>query len=60
MERINIITERPSIQSKYVLRYGKNLREIAKMFGVSPATILNWFNNPEKREWLEEKLKENN
>ena len=53
MERKNIIKERPS---KYVLKYGKPLKEIAAMFGVSLATIHTWLNNPKKREWLEKKL----
>ena len=56
MERKNIIKERPS---KYVLKYGKPLKEIAAMFGVSLATIHAWLNHPEKREWLEKQLAKN-
>ncbi len=58
MERKNIITERPLIQSKYVLRYGRSLKELAKIFGVSLSTVYNWLNNPYKRNWLEQKLQE--
>lgn len=53
MKEKDIIKERPS---KYILRYGKSLKEIAAMFGVSLATIHTWLNNPKKREWLEKKL----
>ncbi|MBA7519307.1 hypothetical protein ES705_11385 [subsurface metagenome] len=56
MKEKDIINERPS---KYVLKYGKSLKEIADMFGVSLATIHTWLNNPEKRKWMEQKLKEN-
>lgn len=55
MKGKDIINERPS---KYVLKYGKSLKEIAGMFGVSLATIHTWLNDPEKRKWLEQKLKE--
>jgi len=51
------IKERPS---KYILKYGMQLKEIAAIFGVSLATIHNWFNDPEKKKWMEDKLKENN
>ncbi len=57
MEKRNIITERPS---KYVLLYGIPLKDIAKKFGVSLSTIHNWLNDPDKKEWVEKKLKENN
>ncbi|GAJ19229.1 unnamed protein product, partial [marine sediment metagenome] len=53
MERKDIIKERPPKTSKYILKYGKPLKEIAAMFGVSLATIHTWLNNPKKREWLE-------
>ena len=56
MERKDIIKERPPKTSKYVLKYGKPLKEIAAMFGVSLATIHAWLNNSKKREWLEKKL----
>lgn len=55
MEEKNIIKQRPS---KYVLRYGKSLKEIAAIFGVSLSTIHVWFKIPAKRKWLEGKLKE--
>ena len=58
MKGKDIIKERPPKTSKYVLKYGKSLKEIAAMFGVSLATIHIWLNNPIKREWLEQKLKE--
>lgn len=45
--------------SKYVLKYGKTLKEIAIIFGVSPATISTWVQNPEKKKWFERKLKAN-
>jgi len=57
LETKNIIKERPS---KYILRYGMPLKDIAKKFGVSLTTIHNWQNDPEKKKWLEDKLKENN
>jgi len=47
---LEIIKERPS---KYVLKYGRKLKEIAKIFGVSKATIHNWLKNDKKREWME-------
>jgi len=55
LETKDIIKERPS---KYILRYGMPLKDIAKKFGVSLTTIHNWQNNPEKKKWLEDKLKE--
>ena len=55
MKEKDIIKERPS---KYVLRYGKSLKQIANLFGVSLVTIHNWFKNPKKKKWLEQKLKE--
>lgn len=60
LERRNVIKERPPQSSKYILKYGKSLKEIAKRFKVSTTTIYNWLGDPKKREWLEEKLKENN
>ncbi|MBA7487390.1 hypothetical protein ES707_22953 [subsurface metagenome] len=57
MKTKGIITERPS---KYVLLYGIPLKDIARRFNVSLATIHNWKNDPKKREWMEKKLKENN
>ncbi|MBA7589222.1 hypothetical protein ES708_31303 [subsurface metagenome] len=56
MEKRNIITERPS---KYVLLYGIPLKDIAKKFGVSLSTMHNWLNDPDKRKWVEQKLKDN-
>ena len=55
MEETKIITRRPS---KYVLKYGYSLKEIAKLFGVSKTTIHNWLNNEGKREWMESILKD--
>lgn len=43
--------------SKYVLKYGKSLEEIAAIFDVSPATISTWMQIPEKRRWVEKRLK---
>jgi len=43
--------------TKYVLRYGKSLKEIAKIFGVSRATIHNWNKEPAKKAWMEEIIK---
>jgi len=43
--------------TKYVLKYGKTLKEIAKIFGVSLATIHNWNKEPKKKAWMEEVLK---
>ena len=60
LERRDIITERPPNTSKYLLKYGETLRELAIRFGVSKSTIFNWLKDPKKREWLEQKLKENN
>ena len=54
MEKIEIIKKRPS---KYILKYGKSLDEIAKIFGVSRATIHNWNKVKEKRQWMESILK---
>lgn len=50
MEKIKVINKRPN---KYVLRYGKSLDEIRKIFGVSKATIINWHKKEEKRKWME-------
>jgi len=51
----DIVKERPN---KYILMYGKSLRDIANYFGVSKATIHNWLRNPNKKKWLDDKLKE--
>jgi len=50
-----MINKRPN---KYVLKYGISLKEIAKTFGVTRATIYNWIKNNKKREWMESILKE--
>jgi len=55
MKEKDIIKQRPS---KFVLRYGKSLKEIAAMFGVSTTTIWTWLKTPDKRRWVERKLKE--
>jgi len=55
LRRKDIIKERPT---KYILKYGKSLKEIANIFGVSLATIHVWLKNPKKREWVENKLRE--
>lgn len=60
MERIGIIKERPPNTSKYRRKYGRTLWELAIRFKVSKSTIFNWQNDPEKRKWMENKLKENN
>lgn len=57
LKRKGIIKERPT---KYILKYGKSLKEIAAIFGVSLATVHVWLKNPKKREWLENKLKKGN
>lgn len=51
----DIVKERPN---KYILLYGKSLKEIADYFGVSNATIHNWLRNPKKKKWMDNKLKE--
>ena len=55
MEKIKIITKRPN---KYILKYGKSLDEIRKIFGVSKVTIINWNKNEKKKEWMENILKD--
>ncbi len=55
MEEKDIIKQRPS---KYVLKYGKSLKEIAALFGVSLSTIHVWLQIPGKKKWLEKKLEE--
>lgn len=60
LERRDIIKERPPNTSKYVLKYGKTIRQLAILFGVSKSTIFNWLNDPVKCKWVEQKLKENN
>ena len=42
--------------TKYVLKYGRTLKEIAKIFGVSIATIHNWNKMEKKKAWMEEIL----
>jgi len=54
MDKIKQIKERPN---KYILKYGKSLYDIAKIFGVSTATIHNWMKNEKKKEWMESILK---
>ena len=54
MKHIKQVEARPT---KYVLKYGKTLKEIAKIFGVSLATIHNWNKVPAKKTWMEEILK---
>ena len=46
--------------TKYGLIYGKSLYDIAEIFGVSYGAVYNWLHKPEKKKWLEEKLKEMN
>lgn len=50
-----IIKERPS---KYILKYGMQLKDVAAIFGVSLATIFNWLQDEGKRKWMEKKLQE--
>jgi len=50
MEKVEIVNKRPN---KYILKYGRSLDEIARIFGVSRATIHNWNKIPEKKEWME-------
>jgi len=54
MEKIKVIKKRPN---KYILKYDRSLTEIAKIFGVSRATIHNWNKIEEKRKWMESILK---
>jgi len=54
----DIIKERPPNTSKYKIKYGRTLKDIAAAFGVNTATVFYWLNNPEKKEWLEKKLEE--
>jgi len=49
-----LITKRPN---KYMLKYGRSLKDIAKIFGVTRATIHNWNKSEKKKEWMEEILK---
>jgi len=44
-----MIINRPN---KYELKYGMSLANIAKIFNVSKATIINWQKNDKKREWM--------
>ena len=53
MEKSRVIKERPS---KYILKYGRKLEDIAKIFGVCEATIFNWLKNEKKKEWMEKIL----
>jgi len=55
MKEAKLIKERPN---KYVLKYGKSLNEIRKIFGVSKATIINWHKDEEKSAWLKKRLEE--
>jgi len=55
MEKIGIVNKRPN---RYILKYGKSLDEIARIFGVTRATIHNWNKIPEKKAWMEKILKE--
>jgi len=55
MEARKPIKQRPN---KYILKYGKSLNDIAKIFGVSQATIHNWNKEPKKKEWMENMLKD--
>lgn len=52
---IPLINERPL---RYVLKYGKSIKEIAKIFGVCNATVTKWDKDKEKSLWLKNKLEE--
>jgi len=54
MENKEIITKRPN---KYVLKYGRSLEEISRIFGVTRATIHNWNKSEKKKAWMESILK---
>lgn len=54
MEKSRVIKERPS---KYILKYGRSLEDLAKIFGVCEATIYNWLKDEKKKTWLESILK---
>lgn len=55
MKKGDITKQRPT---KFVLKYGKSLKELAAIFDVSTTTIFNWLGNPEKKAWMDSKLKE--
>jgi len=45
--------------TKYGMKYGMTLKEIAKVFGVCTSTVCYWINKyPEKKLWMEGKLEE--
>jgi len=54
MEEVKEIKKRPN---KYMLKYGRSLNDIARIFGVSLATIHNWNKSTAKKAWMESILK---
>ena len=54
MKEMKVIKRRPN---KYVLKYGRSLKDIAELFGVSRGTIHNWNKVDKKRKWMEDILK---
>jgi len=46
--------------AKYTNLYGMTIKKIAAKFGVTQSAVYSWVNNPKKKKWLEEKLKEEN
>lgn len=55
LKKQGTIKERPN---KYTLKYGKNITEIAKIFGVSNSTVSEWDSDKEKSKWLKKRLEE--
>ena len=49
------IKERPT---KYTLKYGKSITEIAGIFGVGNSTVTEWDKDGEKSKWLKKRLEE--
>ena len=45
--------------TKYGIKYGMTLKQIAEIFGVTITTVHHWIHkNPEKKAWMEKQLKE--
>ena len=55
LKKQDTIKERPT---KYTLKYGKSLTEIADIFGVGNSTVSEWDSDKEKSKWLKKRLEE--
>ena len=55
MKKQDTIKERPT---KYTLKYGKGITEIAGIFGVSNSTVSEWDSDKEKSKWLKKRFEE--